>query len=283
VRLNLGDSQASKSLNPRGEERGQVREALDNRLRGFANRHATRTPFSGRSAPLQDRAGASDAHLPSRPKVIDQLPPPRRLQSPFRTTSWSISLSRLRSATSRLKRSSLRPAYAAFGHGPPSASSRFKRLISDGIKPPYFFRHLEYVCCEIPGFRQSSSTDVPSSAWRKKNPIRRSLNVDRFTAFSSAATPGSDREFPHLRRSNSLEAGHREEAVQTDHDVPALTRNRREHADLYADFGEPVRRLPSTGDAGSKDVSLRILRREPIDETRRAERQASQHSSGRHN
>jgi len=51
--------------------------------------------------------------------------------------------------------------------------------------PPYFLRRRQYVCRDIPAFRRTSSTAVPSPAWRKLNAIRRSLKFDRVIRSSS--------------------------------------------------------------------------------------------------
>jgi len=71
-------------------------------------------------------ACAADAHLPDCANVVDQFPLPRRPHSLPLMTSCSISLSKERPATIRFSR-------------PLSSSSWRKRLISDGINPPYFF------------------------------------------------------------------------------------------------------------------------------------------------
>ena len=75
------------------------------------------------------RFGATNAHLPGRPDVIDHLTLPGRPHIFRRMTSCSISLSSARSATTFFSRWF-------------SSSSCFSRFISDGISPPYFLRQL---------------------------------------------------------------------------------------------------------------------------------------------
>ncbi len=71
---------------------------------------------------LQSRTGLADRYLPGLSHLIDKPTFAGRPQSFFARTSWSIALSRLRSATIRLS--------LAF-----SSSSCRKRLTSVGINP----------------------------------------------------------------------------------------------------------------------------------------------------
>jgi len=99
--------------------------------------------------------------------MLDTFPSLGWLQNFFESTSWSICLSRLRSATMRFNRRF-------------SSSSCLKRRSSETPRPPYFFFHRKYVCSAIPIFRQTSATRVPVSACRSANAICSSVNFDFF-------------------------------------------------------------------------------------------------------
>ena len=60
---------------------------------------------------------------------------------------------------------------------PFSSSSCFKRFISDGIRPPYFFFRLQDRRLTDPRLPTDSSTVVPSSPCRNANAIWLSLNL----------------------------------------------------------------------------------------------------------
>src|SRR3954451_20101968 len=78
---------------------------------------------------LKQCAGLPQAGAVMVAKLIDQNALAERLQSFFDSTSCSMVLSRLKSATRRFN--------LTF-----SSSSCFKRLSSDGPSPPYFFFQL---------------------------------------------------------------------------------------------------------------------------------------------
>src|SRR5436190_9895633 len=71
-----------------------------------------------------------DRYIPVATHLINELAPPDRLQSFRRSASWSISLSRLRSATT----------FRSFEF---SSSSCLSRRISLGSRPSYFFFQLK--------------------------------------------------------------------------------------------------------------------------------------------
>jgi len=76
-----------------------------------------------------------------------------------------------------------------------SPSSCFRRLIADGMSPPYLLRHRQYVWIEIPALRQTSSTVVPSSNCFNMKAICCSLNLDFFMPrISRMALAKPDRE-----------------------------------------------------------------------------------------
>lgn len=81
----------------------------------------------GRPIELEGFAGLADRDLPLATDLLDQLALPARLDSFRRITSCSISMSRLRSATS-------------FFSLPFSCSGCFSRRISVGSRPSYFFQ-----------------------------------------------------------------------------------------------------------------------------------------------
>jgi hypothetical protein len=108
------------------------------------------------------------------PVVVDhpqcQLLSNGRFHSFFFNTSWSICLSRLRSATNCL---SWR-----------FSSSNWRSFRSSLVpRPPNFFFQLKNVAWEIPNFRQISSTWVPVSACLSAKAICASVNFDFFTVF----------------------------------------------------------------------------------------------------
>ena len=88
----------------------------------------------------------------------------------FFNTSWSICLSRLRSATSCLRCLI-------------SSSSWRRRRSSLVPMPLYFFFQLKNVAWVIPNFRHTSSTRVPVSACLRAKAICASVHFDFFTVF----------------------------------------------------------------------------------------------------
>lgn len=100
----------------------------------------------------------------------DQLLSNRRFHSFFFNTSWSICLSRLKSATNCL-------SWRFF-------SSSWRSFRSSLVpRPPNFFFQLKKVAWEIPSFRQISSTWVPVSACLRAKANCASVNFDFFTVF----------------------------------------------------------------------------------------------------
>src|SRR4051794_39818009 len=82
----------------------------------------------GRAIEPNDPTGPPNADPIAGAQILDQPPGPGRLHNFLFTTSCNMTLSSDRSATSFFRR--------AF-----SSSSIFSRFISDGISPPYFWRH----------------------------------------------------------------------------------------------------------------------------------------------
>lgn len=96
-------------------------------------------------------------------------------------TSCSISLSRLRSATT------LRNLLF-------SSSSYFSRRISVGSSPSYLRFQLKYVAWLIPAFRQISATGIPSLPCFRMNAFCASENLDAFIALRSFPATGNNRK-----------------------------------------------------------------------------------------
>jgi len=94
--------------------------------KGLIQRLALRLPIPTRSALQTNFAGPLNAHTVTIDQVADERLGLRRPQSFFLRTSCSMTLSRLRSATSCLR--------LRF-----SSSSYRKRLSSETPNPPYFF------------------------------------------------------------------------------------------------------------------------------------------------
>lgn len=68
-----------------------------------------------------------------------------------------------------------------------SSSNSFRRRISSGRSPSYFFFQLNYIASLIPAVRQTSATGWPSAACFKMNAFWPSVNFD---AFMASAPPG---------------------------------------------------------------------------------------------
>src|ERR1041385_4664247 len=126
-----------------------------------------------RGVHLDHAASPADRYIPLATHLVDQLALPDRLQSFRRSASCSISLSRLRSATT-LRSFEL------------SSSSCFSRRISVGRRPSYFFFQLKYVAWLMPALRQMSATGMPSAPCFKMNAFWASENRDAFIAFRSS-------------------------------------------------------------------------------------------------
>src|SRR5262245_9853988 len=105
----------------------------------------------------QHPAGAALGHAKALAEEAYGLPALVGRHHFFWATSWSICLSRARSATRRFRR--------AF-----SASSSLRRLASSALSPPYWLRQRWSVCLLTPSFWQIWATVSPwarsASAWR---------------------------------------------------------------------------------------------------------------------